>query len=168
MIGERQHIDAPIVVGVNGSPVSLAALHWSAAEAELTGRTVHAVAVWSYAPALEPGGTMLPARDIAAAHLRRLEEAVGQAAVRHPGARIEARLVEGDVVEALLAAARHAALLVLGGHRHGPLLSALLGSVSARCLRRARCPVVVVPGHATPGEATGEFARTSYVPGPVI
>src|SRR5215470_2392600 len=37
-----------IVVGVDGSPSSVAALRWAVAEAELTGDTVEAVIAWQY------------------------------------------------------------------------------------------------------------------------
>lgn len=44
-------------------------------------------------------------------------------------------------------------LLVLGSRGHGPLLRALTGSVSAKLIRRAACPVLVVPRPGGRGKA---------------
>jgi nucleotide-binding universal stress UspA family protein len=47
----------------------------------------------------------------------------------------------------LTAAARNAGLLVLGSHGHSAVRQTVLGSVSAECIRKATCPVVVLPIH---------------------
>ena len=39
----------------------------------------------------------------------------------------------------------HSDLIVIGGHRRGPLSRMLLGSVAARLVTRSHCPVLVVP-----------------------
>jgi nucleotide-binding universal stress UspA family protein len=56
-------------------------------------------------------------------------------------------LVQGPTVDTLLAeAARlHASYMVLASRGHGVLAKALLGSVSDAVVRRASCPVVIVP-----------------------
>jgi Universal stress protein family len=71
-------------------------------------------------------------------------------------------------------------LLVVGSHGHSSLVNALLGSVSAECVRHATCPVVVIPPprKTTPGPvdhadaiAAGRTAATSSGPagrGPVV
>jgi nucleotide-binding universal stress UspA family protein len=165
----HEMITAPIVVGVDGSLVSFAALQWAVAEAAATGRQVRAVAVWSYVPALEPGGVVRSAGELAARHRHRLSEAIRRATQRFPGVTVTPELVEGEVVEALLTAATNASLLVLGSHGHGRLLAALLGSVSARCVHRASCPVVIMPARAVGRRGVaGEFATTTYAPGPLL
>lgn len=138
---------APIVVGVDGSPASSAALHWAVEEATVSGREVRAVAAWSYTPALGPGGVVMPVDDMAAGYRHTLEEVVGKATGAHPAAPVHPELVEGEPVDVLLEAAKGASMLVLGSHGHGRLMTVLLGSVSARCLRRAGCPVVIIPAH---------------------
>lgn len=160
--------EAPVVVGVDGSPASLAALRWAVTEAAATGREVRAVAAWSYAPALEPGGTVLPVDEMAAAHRRTLDEVIARTVGADPGVKIDAQLIEGDPVDALLEASKDASLLALGSHGRGLLLTALLGSVSARCLRRATCPVLIIPAQVAQGEAAEDLASTSYEPGPVL
>jgi len=55
-------------------------------------------------------------------------------------------LLEGDVVEELAALDEHECdLLVCGSRGYGPVRRVLLGGVSRRLIRRAACPLVVVP-----------------------
>ena len=55
-------------------------------------------------------------------------------------------LLEGDVVDELAALdEREIDLLVCGSRGYGPVRRVLLGGVSRRLIRRAACPVVVVP-----------------------
>ena len=55
-------------------------------------------------------------------------------------------LLEGDVVDALAALDdREIDLLVCGSRGYGPVLRVLLGGVLRRLIRRAACPVIVVP-----------------------
>jgi nucleotide-binding universal stress UspA family protein len=62
------------------------------------------------------------------------------------------QLHEGDPVHEILSLGRASDLLVVGARRNGPLLRLLLGSVSSRVVRRAACPVLVLPaGSAVPG-----------------
>jgi nucleotide-binding universal stress UspA family protein len=51
----------------------------------------------------------------------------------------------GDAPHALVLETLSTGLLVMGSHGRGPLRRALLGSVSARVLREAHCPVVICP-----------------------
>jgi nucleotide-binding universal stress UspA family protein len=68
------------------------------------------------------------------------------AAVQTPGVELDARVVEGNPVDVLIDASRDADLLVVGSRGRGGVAGLLLGSVSQRCVERAHCPVVVVPG----------------------
>ena len=63
------------------------------------------------------------------------------------GVRCRSMMVQGPTVDvALEQAQKHsAAWIVLGSHGHGALFNLLVGSVSEGILRRATCPVVVVP-----------------------
>jgi nucleotide-binding universal stress UspA family protein len=55
------------------------------------------------------------------------------------------RVIQGGAADVLVRAASAADYLVVGTGRKGTLRRALLGSVSESCVRRGRCPVVVVP-----------------------
>jgi nucleotide-binding universal stress UspA family protein len=62
------------------------------------------------------------------------------------GIRVATRLLNGDVADSLLAFARHdAGLIACGGRQHSFIERMLLGSVSTQLIRRAECPVVIVP-----------------------
>ncbi len=76
---------------------------------------------------------------------RHLEQLVDRLATR--GVRASYHLTRGVTADAILAEAQRidADLVVLGTHARGPLLEALLGSVSHDVLRSAHRPVLIVP-----------------------
>jgi nucleotide-binding universal stress UspA family protein len=62
------------------------------------------------------------------------------------GIEVSEELLEGDTVEALAALDEHEVdLLVCGSRGYGPVRRVLLGGVLRKLIRRAACPVVVVP-----------------------
>ena len=82
----------------------------------------------------------------------------------HDGGPIEHETIRGDPASVLVESTQELDLLVLGSRAYGPLRHVLLGSVSARAMREAHCPVLVVPrgvgggdGHAD--EQTAGAAR---------
>jgi nucleotide-binding universal stress UspA family protein len=143
-----------IVVGVDGSDASQAALRWAADEARLRFSPLVAVHAWSFIPAQpigDPGMLAMPAGDLAGqlgaeneAAQSVLRDAVTEALGEGPGLDLEQRLVEGDAADALVAASESAELLVVGSHGRSGLKAALLGSVSRHVVAHAACPVVVV------------------------
>ncbi|WP_210493499.1 universal stress protein [Patulibacter sp. SYSU D01012] len=77
---------------------------------------------------------------------REAREALTDAAAGvHGVPRVRRRLLEGDPVREAVALSHEVDLLVLGARANGPALRLLLGSVSSRVVRRAECPVMVVP-----------------------
>ncbi|MFW6107662.1 MAG: universal stress protein [bacterium] len=90
-----------------------------------------------------------PVRDTLADELRHEQRVLEryQAVLRKRGLDVTALLVAGPTAPKILdAAGRLAAdLIVLGSHGHGALYHMLVGSVCEEVLRRAQCPVVVVP-----------------------
>jgi nucleotide-binding universal stress UspA family protein len=137
-----------IVVGVDGSESSTAALRWAVHQAELTGGAVDAVIAWERPPAwyawAPPGGGTYDFEGLSDGYLdRTIDSAIG------PDHKVEIRrrAVEGHPAAVLLDATRGARLLVVGSRGHGGFTEALLGSVSQHCVQHARCPVVVVRGH---------------------
>lgn len=133
-----------ILVGVDGSPSSLAALEWAACQAERTGSAIHAVTTWewpkSYGYPIPVSSDFDPAGEAA----KILEEAVGATRGAHPGVSIRTSVIEGATARILIDASRDAELLVVGCRGHGELAGMLLGSVSEQCVTHAHCPVLVV------------------------
>ncbi|MGX7829615.1 universal stress protein [Actinokineospora sp. 24-640] len=139
-----------IVVGVDGSDLALAALRWAIAEADRRGH--HRVS----AVTVSPRGVHPDAAEIAAQ--------VEDAAARHPDVPVEHQVLGGTIADSLLAAADGAAMLVLGSHGAGPVLSALLGSVAAYCVRHARVPVVLIPNALAPTRANSPAKASTAGP----
>ena len=79
------------------------------------------------------------------------------------GIRVETRLLHGDVADSILAYARHdAGLIACGGRQHSFIERMLLGSVSTQLIRRAECPVMIVPDRGT-ADPAGESAALGGV-----
>ena len=140
----------PIVVGVDGSPGSKAALRWALRHADRTGADVEALSVWTPQPAVYFGAEWAAAA-CAGVDLARVTETVLLdtlvEVIREYGrsAPIRPRVVQGRPAGELLRAARSAQLLVLGGPARGRVAGLLLGSVSQHCVQHATCPVLIVP-----------------------
>lgn len=134
-----------IVVGVDGTPASKAALKFAIGEAAARGSAVEVVTAWRwYGPREALAGPATPREALESAQSIQ-DEAVAQVLRAVPGSPIVSRqVVQGDPAEVLLRAGRGADYLVLGTEHKGILKRAVLGSVSETCVRRATCPVVVV------------------------
>jgi nucleotide-binding universal stress UspA family protein len=135
-----------IVVGVDGSPPSRAALSWAAAEAADHGADLLVVSVWE-PPLIPPGGNPgvghLPGRtkETAADDLVALiKEELGE----NPPVLVQPRVTEGNPAHALIESSEDADLLVVGTRGHGGFAGLVLGSVSQQVAAHAKCPVAVV------------------------
>ena len=136
----------PIVVGVDGSPASLAALEWAARQGALTGAPVEVVMSWEW-PTSFGWALPLPDYDPAGDAGRILDEATQKVRTAHPNLEVRTSVVEGHPAPSLIEASRGASLLVVGSRGHGEFAGMLLGSVSEHCVTNAHCPVVVVRGN---------------------
>jgi len=132
-----------IVVGVDGTEGSERALRWAIHEAAARGGLVTAVTAWTWA---DLDSAAITGPDEARRHV---EEMLGKLIVKalndDPRVPVATQVVCGGAGEILVATARDADLLVLGSHGHGRLFHAVVGSVAEECIRRATCPVVVLP-----------------------
>ena len=139
-----------IVVGVDGSIESVAALHWACREASLRGAEVHAVHVreehcHSLASYAVPAP---PAEDDVSIDVDDLVRTVQ--ADQAPGVQVRVEQVDGLAARVLLDRCEGADMLILGtsGDVPGGLRAA--GPVIRACLRRAPCPVVVISAAQDP------------------
>ena len=135
-----------IVVGVDGSEGGRRALDWAAQEAATRGGTVQAVIAWSWdGTEYGPIAATHPAQESRLA-TQVLDREIKALAERHGTATpIAAEVIEGRPADVLAAAGSAADLLVLGSHGHSRVRHTVLGSVSEECVRKATCPVVVIP-----------------------
>jgi nucleotide-binding universal stress UspA family protein len=135
-------MDGRIVVGVDGSTGSQAALRFALAEASRRGAQVEAVIAW-YVPAMAAEAGLSANYDPAGWARSTLEGEL--AAVPAGDVPLTGRVVQGHPTAALLEVAAGAELLVVGTRGRGGFTGLLLGSVSQYCAANAPCPVVVVP-----------------------
>lgn len=120
-----------VCVGVDGTPSSLAALRFACRWAERRHGSVEAIHVAT-------GHQEIGSRRIVA----ELDGWIGDADGHVP---VRPVIVRGlNPADALAAAGKSARLLVLGARRHGALAAVGIGSVG-RVIKRAPCPVVIVP-----------------------
>lgn len=152
-----------IVVGIDGSEASDAALRWAMGEARMRRTGLRVVHVYQapHASITEAGlgaagGMPVPAvftedreqvRQAAETQARNLiEEALSRAGSDSAdGLEIERATVEGPAAKSLIESARGADMLVVGSPGHGGLHALFLGSVSRHCAEHPPCPVVIMP-----------------------
>jgi nucleotide-binding universal stress UspA family protein len=135
-----------IVVGVDGTRGSKAALAFALEEGLARGVTVEVVTTWLMGPVLSDVATATTfaeedrrARRVQDAALAEVLERFGESPA------ISQVVLQNYGGHALVEAARDAALLVVGSGRKNVLARALLGSVSEFCVQHSTVPVVVVP-----------------------
>lgn len=154
-----------IVVGVDGSKGSAAALRWALEEAQLRGVGVHAVMAWHQPVAIgESSGTTISLGSDPSIATKFVLAATVEAEVERIRARsgegfdvpITCEALEGSSAETLVRAAAGARLLVVGTRGHGALVRAMVGSVSHHVIAHAPCPVVVVTNPSRKRSAKAE------------
>ncbi len=134
-----------VVVGIDGSSTSVAAVRWALEYARATGGTLKAVHAWQLPRFFGAPSPATPRPDPRPMAEQVVATAVDRAAGgMPPGVPVERRVMAGDPGRTLVEEARDADLLVVGSHGHGAVMGALLGSVSYHCVEHAPCPVVVV------------------------
>lgn len=138
-----------IVVGVDGSPNSEAALAFAFETASRNGASVCAVHAWQIPnyELLVVSGTAddVGIPELEESEIRLSSEVLAGMRLDFPDVVIDERVVQKDAATALLTASPNPALIVVGSHGHGAISRALLGSVSRAVLHRAHVPVAVIP-----------------------
>lgn len=147
--------NAPIVVGVDGSPSSSDAVRWATREAEIRHAPLLLLSCISYrgAEAAVPCiGTELRARAE-----RDLAAAVGIAQTQNHEGEVDIRTeVHAQYAPAALVdCSDSAGMIVVGRRGLGEFTGGLLGSVSSIVARHARCPVAVIEGWSRVEDGSG-------------
>jgi nucleotide-binding universal stress UspA family protein len=142
---------ALVVAGYDGSNEAATAVRWAAQIARQHSGALRVVWVWQFRDVWDEA--IAARQNVEIPSLTELEDIA-----RRRFTEIVHRLVAGTVPDVdihmdrgpdeaglLLHASSDADLLVVGSRGRGRVGTALLGSVSARCIRKATCPVLVIP-----------------------
>jgi nucleotide-binding universal stress UspA family protein len=135
----------PVVVGVDGSPASSAAVDWASAYASVTGRALVIVHCASTTGRESTARQVEGLTSIAFDRSRALVDAlVERATATHTDVTAVGVTEFGYPLDVLLDRSRTATLLVLGHRRRGTF-APFRPSLSSRLVRRSTCPVLVYP-----------------------
>ena len=132
-----------IIVGVDGSASSIAALNWAAHQAELTGARLDAVTAWQW-PTKSQFTRTPPDYDPASDAQKGVDAFIDEVTSAYPSVAIQSKVVGGSPARVLVEESQGADLLVVGSRGHGEFPGMLLGSVSQHCVTSAHCAVVVL------------------------
>lgn len=133
---------APVILGVDGSPASEAAIPLAFAEADRRRTELVAVHSWS-------DGGLLPMLGLDwREYEQRGEELLGERLAgwqeQFPDVSVRRRVVRDKPARWLMEEAQYAQLIVVGSHGRGGFSGMLLGSVSSAVVHSAQIPVIVV------------------------
>src|SRR5512133_2263492 len=150
MTSQAQATPRRVVVGVDGSDESVAALRWAADEVKSRGGQLEVVCAWelpfsglaaNYSP--EPTGLPDP-REVERRATEALDSTVQQVLGNEPALDVRRVVQGGDPAMVLLKQVGEADLLVVGSRGQGGFHPLQIGSVSEKVVRHAPCTVVVV------------------------
>jgi nucleotide-binding universal stress UspA family protein len=135
-----------VVVGVDGSAASDAAVRWAAAEAAMRAlpmKLIHVVAPALGDSTMAPNGTVTQSQqDQARQIIEQSRHIADELAPKPPD--VHAEVAYAHVVSTLIDASLHAHMIVVGSRGRDAILGHMLGSVSSALIRHAHCPVAVV------------------------
>ncbi|MEW5813342.1 MAG: universal stress protein [Actinomycetota bacterium] len=145
--------ESEIVVGVDNSPSSQAALEWAAREATLHGAPLTLlyaapppVSVWPAAPV--PAGLLEWQLQVGKEILADAEQTAKD--ITHGSVPVRSEFTAAPATAGLVEASRTAKLVVVGSRGRGALARTMLGSVSTGLVHRAHGPVAVVHDGPSP------------------
>lgn len=133
-----------VVVGVDGSESSKAALAWAGRQATLTGASIEAVAAWEYPTSYGWSVAVPEDLDLAEETRSMLSSTVEEVFGASPSVKPTETVAEGHPTFVLLEASKLADLLVVGCRGLGSFKGMLLGSVSSYLTAHAHCTIVVI------------------------
>ncbi|PRY67231.1 nucleotide-binding universal stress UspA family protein [Glaciihabitans tibetensis] len=156
---EPRDVGSGIVVGVDGSPASLAAVEFAAAEADRHGESLRVVFAWRV-PAPWTIATIEVDWPVEPEDSDRmlLAESVAGLPEKYPDLQVTLDMNAALPVDALIGAAFGARMLVVGTHGRKGFARFWLGSVSHQLILAMPCPLAIVRSGAGTGTGTGAGA----------
>lgn len=133
-----------IVVGVDGTPASEAALEFAYEMASWTHRPLDVVHTWGGDGPYPALLTYEQRRELMDDRELEVAESLAGYAEKFPDVTVSQYIVENDPAKALVIASEKAALVVVGSRGHADAASVLLGSVSRSVVEHAHSTVAVV------------------------
>ena len=137
-----------IVVGVDGSELSAAALRFAFQQA--VRRRIGVTAVHAARPTRRDAALRVPPEIVDQVERQLFAEAMQSKRVLVPGIDVRTKLMHGHPAQALIDASAAAEMIVVGSRGRGGFAGMLLGSVSQAVLQHAACPVAVVRPYSPP------------------
>ncbi|WNV84780.1 universal stress protein [Umezawaea sp. Da 62-37] len=140
-------VDGPVVVGVDGSPASEAAIAFAFDAASVLEAPLTAVLSWTDAlvdSAFQATRFTMAELADEEGQTRLLAERLAGWQEKYPDVSVDRVVVRDRPAIALLRLADHARLLVVGSRGRGGFTGMLLGSTSQALVHHAPCPVAVV------------------------
>lgn len=134
-----------IIVGIDDSPASIAALKFAAEEATLRDVPLRIIHSWQVDATMAMGAAAIPWQDFETDAQEVATSVVAEALGDEGAAQADVEVVHGIAGQVLVAACQPDDLLVLGTRVHTGLKRMLHGSVSRHCLTHAPCAVLAVP-----------------------
>ncbi|POH57802.1 universal stress protein [Arthrobacter glacialis] len=161
-----------VVVGIDGSPESMAAAYFAAAEAAHTRQDLTVICV-SHSPArwVHPSADgSLENQQIGTQGRMILETVVAAVRARHIHLTVFDRFEQHDVpAQVLIEAGKGAAMLVVGNRGRGATHHALVGSVTQQLLLDVPCPLVITQQEyaGTAAQQSKDLGAGQQMPAPV-
>lgn len=155
VVGDRHPTNGPVVVGVDGSHGSDAAIAFAHESAAARGTPLIAVHTWTDTEFAPAGPPELDWHAILDQERLVLAERLARWSAEYPGLEVRGTVGRHGAAAALVRRSEEAQLVVVGSRGHGNLAGMLHGSVSHAVLHRSHCPVAVVHPEATRRTARG-------------
>jgi nucleotide-binding universal stress UspA family protein len=151
--GGRSSDAGPVVVGIDGSPISEAALAFAFDAADMRNVPLIAVHAWTDSVLDAAVAPLLDWDVIEADEHRLLAERLAGWGEKYPDVAVRRVVVRDRPAHALIeqATSAGAQLVVVGSHGRGSAAGLVLGSVSHAVLHHSPCPVAVVRAEPSPG-----------------
>ncbi len=130
----------PVVVGVDDSPASAAAIELAFDAAQVRGVPLVAIHTWEAPPYRQD------AYDFADHVTAMVDDVLAGPAEAHPKVTVDIQIARGRPHQALVDASKDAGLVVVGSRGRGGFAGLLLGSTSKHVLRESHAPVIVTRG----------------------
>lgn len=146
-----------IVVAVDGSEASAAAVRWAANTAAKRQQPLRLASSYMMPQYLYAEGMVPPQElfdELQASTMEKIVAAREIALEVAPDIRIGHTVAEGSPIDMLLEMSKEATMIVMGSRGLGGLSGMVLGSVSAAVVSHAQCPVVVVREDTQVNDAT--------------